>query len=79
MSVGSVTLPGLSQEELRRSLVDLEARVTLLEKSLMVVSHNPPDRPRDGMMRIADGTDWDPGSGFGLYLYNGGTATWTKL
>lgn len=28
-----------------------------------------PDKPRDGMLRYADGISWDPGSGRGLYLY----------
>jgi hypothetical protein len=29
--------------------------------------HNPPERPRDGMVVLADGSDWDPGSGAGFY------------
>ena len=33
------------------------------------VSHNPPVRLRVGMVRYADGTDWNPGSGEGLYVY----------
>jgi hypothetical protein len=28
-----------------------------------------PDRPRSGLY-LADGTDWDPGSGYGLYIYD---------
>ena len=36
-----------------------------------------PENPRDGMVVHADGTDWDPGSGEGSYVYeNGG---WTFL
>jgi hypothetical protein len=27
-----------------------------------------PDKPRDGDIRYADGTTWNPGSGRGLYL-----------
>jgi len=31
--------------------------------------HVVPDRPRSGIY-FADGTDWDPGSGYGLYIYD---------
>jgi hypothetical protein len=34
-------------------------------------------KPRDGDIRYADGTNWDPGSGIGIYAYIGGS--WTKL
>ncbi len=36
-----------------------------------------PQRPRDGDVVYADGTEWDPGSGEGLYIYYG--AAWNKL
>ncbi len=36
-----------------------------------------PDKPETGMLVLADGTDWNPGSGSGIYYYTG--ATWTKL
>ena len=41
------------------------------------VEHAEPARPREGMVRYADGTDWDPASGEGLYYYDG--AAWAKL
>lgn len=28
-----------------------------------------PTKPRDGMVVMADGTTWNPGSGAGVYLY----------
>lgn len=31
--------------------------------------HAAPEKPRAGMLVYADGTDWDPGSGEGLYVY----------
>ena len=34
-------------------------------------------KPRDGDIRYADGTNWNPGSGAGIYAYVGGA--WTKL
>ena len=36
-----------------------------------------PVKPRDGDIRYADGTNWNPGSGVGVYAYIGGA--WTKL
>lgn len=32
--------------------------------------HVPPDRPQNGGRYLADGTDWDPGSGRGWYWYD---------
>jgi hypothetical protein len=34
--------------------------------------HAAPTRPREGMMVYADGSDWDPGEGEGIYFYDGG-------
>jgi len=34
--------------------------------------HAAPDKPRDGLLVLADGTDWNPGSGRGVYCYYGG-------
>ncbi|OUT52693.1 MAG: hypothetical protein CBB68_01685 [Rhodospirillaceae bacterium TMED8] len=39
--------------------------------------HVPPVRPRVGDIRYADGTDWNPGSGEGVYLFNG--TSWSKF
>ena len=36
-----------------------------------------PDKPRDGDIRYADGTNWNPSGGVGIYAYIG--STWTKL
>ena len=39
-----------------------------------------PDKPRDGYIRYADGTNWNPGCGQGLYVYiDDGTPAWEKL
>ena len=40
-------------------------------------SHAEPAKPREGMIVLADGSDWDPGSGAGFYGYYGGA--WVKL
>ncbi len=39
--------------------------------------HVAPTRPRTGLVVLADGTDWDPGSGAGFYGYYG--SAWHKL
>ena len=36
-----------------------------------------PDKPREGMIRGADGTNWNPGGGKGVYAYHSGA--WNKL
>ena len=39
--------------------------------------HVEPSKPREGMLVLADGSDWDPGSGQGVYAYYNGV--WNKL
>lgn len=34
-------------------------------------------KPEDGMLVYADGTNWNPGSGEGIYAYY--NSTWNKL
>ena len=36
-----------------------------------------PTKPRTGDIRLADGTNWNPGSGAGFYGYHSGA--WNKL
>lgn len=36
-----------------------------------------PAKPRDGDIRYADGTAWNPGGGKGLYMHNG--SVWTLI
>ena len=39
-----------------------------------------PSRPREGDVRYADGTDWDPGSGEGIYFFKKGSpGSWVLL
>ena len=42
--------------------------------------HEEPERPREGDIRYADGTDWNPGSGEGIYYYKKGSpGSWVLL
>lgn len=73
------TFPGESIT--KQYLYDELSRIGNVMKSptflLFDVSHQPPDKPQDGMLICADGTDWNPGAGGGLYLRLSGA--WTKL
>ena len=42
------------------------------------VTTTAPDKPRQGMIRYADGSNWNPSGGEGIYYYNS-SGTWTKL
>jgi hypothetical protein len=68
-------------EELPRFLDDELAKlwnaIQLLSAGHSDVSYAPPDKPRDGDERYADGTVWNPGSGRGKYIYK--INTWTFL
>lgn len=67
-------MPRYVSEELRK----VSAAITSLASGHLDKSHAEPEKPRDGDIRYADGTDWNPGSGgAGIYYYNG--STWTKL
>lgn len=47
----------------------IEAALDLLATGHLPKTHVAPSRPYDGMKRYADGTDWNPGSGEGEYIY----------
>lgn len=51
--------------------------ITLLADGHIDVSHRAPSKPRAGDLRIADGSNWNPGSGAGLYRYDG--TAWVHL
>ena len=41
-----------------------------LRELRLIPVHTAPERPRAGTIIYADGTDFDPGSGEGVYFYN---------
>lgn len=57
------------------------AELSLIERGFnslqLATLYAEPARPRDGMIVLADGTAWNPGSGAGYYGYYGGS--WAKL
>ena len=40
-------------------------------------TNTAPTKPRDGDIRYADGSNWNPGAGTGIYWFDG--TNWTKL
>lgn len=60
-------LPRFVREELQR----IKAMFDALAAGHVDKTYAPPAKPRDGDVRYADGTQWDPGSGTGFYFYNG--------
>lgn len=60
-----------------RELLQLERTFRELDEVKLVELHVEPERPRDGLTVLADGTDWDPGSGQGVYTYY--ASAWHKL
>jgi len=68
-----------SLDELVRFLSDEHERISLAMSTVwdVPVLTTEPEKPRQGMIRYADGTAWNPGSGEGLYVYK--TAGWTFI
>jgi hypothetical protein len=60
-------LPRWLQEEVNK----IKAAYDALAEGFDPVVYAPPPKPRQGMRRYADGTQWNPGSGAGLYRYDG--------
>jgi len=54
-----------------------EALAGYQEYLALGVTNVLPDRPRDGYLYYADGTNWNPGSGEGIYAYY--NSAWNKL
>lgn len=67
-------LPGYIFQE----LLQISAELGRIEEGrFLPILHSAPGRPREGMLVIADGTDWNPRGGKGLYEYRDGN--WEKL
>ena len=56
---------------------NISASLGGVESILLTELHVEPDKPRDGMIILADGTDFNPGSGAGFYGRSAGA--WVLL
>ncbi len=65
---------------LRDQLLEIESTLESLEANRISLTtlHAAPDKPRQGNIVRADGTNWNPGSGEGVYDYTSG-GSWNKL
>ncbi len=74
-------VPPVAQDDLNRffytELNKISAAINLLALGHLDMTYVAPAKPRQGDIRYADGTQWNPGSGAGLYYYNG--SAWTFI
>ncbi len=62
----AASLPGFILTELQAIAREWQQTQPFL---LLDTLHASPSKPREGMCVLADGTDWNPGSGAGVYVY----------
>jgi hypothetical protein len=58
-------------------LFKISVAINLLAEGHLDKVNVAPEKPRDGDIRYADGTNWDPGAGKGIYYYK--ATVWTLL
>ena len=64
---------------IQRQLEAIQTMLYALADGELLELHVEPTKPRNGRVVIADGTDWNPGSGRGVYWYDGVSSSWTFL
>lgn len=67
------------QQFLELELLKIKAAIDLLAAGHIDKTYAAPAKPRDGDIRYADGTTWNPGSGQGIYYYKLSGPTWVFL
>ena len=68
----------ITPEYLARELLRISQEFDMITQGrFLPVLASAPAKPREGMLAIADGVNWNPGSGKGLYEYK--SAGWSKL
>ena len=61
----------------RRQFELVAAHLDMVSGIMLDEMHVEPAKPRTGMIVLADGTNWNPGAGQGVYAYY--AAAWHKL
>jgi len=69
--------PAQMRRFLEDELLKLQKVIQALAAGHLSISTTAPAKPRAGDIRIANGTNWNPGGGAGVYWYTG--SAWTKL
>ena len=74
------SLPGLVRY-LQDELLAIAQSQNEFSVSMLVLEtqYVEPTRKIHGIVALADGTSWNPGSGKGVYWYDSGTASWKLL
>ena len=75
----SVTTPQDVADWVYTEFTKLQGVLEILASGNCDVLHKPPDKLRGGMIRYADGTDWNPGQGKGYYGYDESTGSWAFM
>ena len=76
-SVGQVPATDQLEQFLKTELLRIEQAINAVADGQLDTTYVVPPKPRDGMIRKADGTSWNPGSGAGVYCYY--NAAWRFL
>lgn len=78
-AIGTAYFPGIAPASLEalRAYLDTELRrvadaIALVASGHLDISTKAPPKPREGDLRMADGTHWNPGAGRGLYVFDAG-------
>lgn len=71
--------PAQLQRFLRDELQVISAAISALAAGHLDKQNVAPAKPRDGDVRYADGTNWNPGAGVGIYYFKGATSAWVLL
>lgn len=58
-------------------LIRISSQLEILAQGQIDTSSVEPDKPRQGMIRLADGNNWNPGAGPGYYIYM--SSAWHKI
>lgn len=56
---------------IKDELLKVSGVLDILAAGHIEKTYAAPAKPRDGDIRYADGTTWNPGSGAGVYYFNG--------
>jgi hypothetical protein len=68
---------GVSEWLVREFQAISEATFGAAPELQLIPNAREPAKPRTGMLVYADGTNWNPGSGAGVYVFTG--TAWSKL
>lgn len=70
---------GLLVQEIQRLCTALELAFNENETLVLEELHVEPEKLQAGRLYFADGSDWDPGSGRGVYCWDATGPTWRLL